>query len=139
MTGNVELGFLCALIAPILFGTNFIPVKRYETYDGMYYQWVMCVSIWMTGLALQMLLFAAPPEQDGHWVHGKWNATAESGRVDAYSLRFMPFAALGGFLWATGNVLSVPVINLIGLGLGQLIWGSSNMVRARKKNDTQNQ
>ena len=35
---------------------------------------------------------------------------------------------LGGFLWATGNTLSVPVIKMIGLSLGLLIWGSANMI-----------
>ena len=40
----------------------------------------------------------------------------------------MPMAMLGGALWATGNFLSVPVINLIGLSLGLLIWGSANML-----------
>ena len=40
----------------------------------------------------------------------------------------MPMAMLGGALWATGSTLSVPVINLIGLSLGLLIWGSANML-----------
>ena len=40
----------------------------------------------------------------------------------------MPLATVGGVLWATGNTLSVPVINSIGFGLGQLIWNSANML-----------
>jgi glucose uptake protein GlcU len=40
----------------------------------------------------------------------------------------VPVACLGGALWATGNTLSVPVINMIGLSLGLLIWGSANML-----------
>merc|ERR1719181_2549050 len=35
---------------------------------------------------------------------------------------------LGGALWATGNVLAVPVIKLVGLSLGLLIWGATNCV-----------
>ena len=35
---------------------------------------------------------------------------------------------IGGFLWCTGNMLSVPVIKLIGLSLGLLIWGTTNML-----------
>ena len=35
---------------------------------------------------------------------------------------------LGGFLWCTGNMMCGPVINLIGLSMGLLIWGSFNMV-----------
>ena len=35
---------------------------------------------------------------------------------------------LGGALWCTGNSLSVPCIKLIGLSLGILLWGISNML-----------
>ena len=35
---------------------------------------------------------------------------------------------IGGFLWCTGNMMSVPVIKLIGLSLGLLIWGTTNML-----------
>jgi len=124
------MGYVAVLIATLFFGSNFVPVKRYETYDGMFYQWVMCAAIWMTGLVIQLVLFAVPPDADGHWDGDHWNATAgvETGRPDAYSVKFFPMAALGGALWATGNTLSVPVINYIGLSLGLLIWGSANML-----------
>ncbi len=39
-----------------------------------------------------------------------------------------PLAMLGGALWCTGNVLSVPCIKLCGMGLAILIWGISNML-----------
>ena len=88
----------------------------------------------VTGLLIQLLLFASPPAEDGRFEPGGgWNATrpeALTGRPDAYSVKFIPLAALGGALWATGNTLSVPVINLVGLSLGLLLWGSANMVRA---------
>jgi hypothetical protein len=35
---------------------------------------------------------------------------------------------VGGILWATGNILTVPIINCIGLSLGLLIWGGSNLI-----------
>lgn len=102
----------------------------------MYYQWVMCAAIFMVGLLTQLYLFAVPPLCD--WPHPgaapnctTGDASAQpyiSGRADAYSVRFIPLAALGGALWATGNTLSVPVINYIGLSLGLLIWGSANML-----------
>jgi len=83
----------------------------------------MCAAIWMTGLAVQFYLFAVPPGSDADLTY---NMT--TGRPDAYSVKFMPLACFGGALWATGNTLSVPVINQIGLSLGLLIWGSSNML-----------
>mmetsp|Transcript_26682 Transcript_26682/g.83526 ORF Transcript_26682/g.83526 Transcript_26682/m.83526 type:complete len:315 (+) Transcript_26682:485-1429(+) len=41
--------------------------------------------------------------------------------------RVEPFAFLGGCLWATGNVMALPAIQLIGMGMGLLLWGASNM------------
>ena len=97
----------------------------------MYYQWVMCSAIFMVGLIIQLYLFAFPPACDwppvANCTIGS-NTTGLSGRPDAYSVRFIPMAVFGGALWATGNTLSVPVINLIGLSLGLLIWGSANML-----------
>lgn len=33
---------------------------------------------------------------------------------------------IGGVCWAIGNVTAVPIISTIGLGLGILIWGTTN-------------
>jgi len=41
---------------------------------------------------------------------------------------FQPLAMLGGFLWATGNMMAVPIIQCIGLSLGLLLWGLSNLL-----------
>lgn len=138
---SVAMGYLAVMVAAVFFGSNFVPVKRYETHDGMYYQWVMCSGVWMVGLFIQMVLFASPPTTDGSWgPDGIWNATDPNmppgtanpmwltGRPDAYSVKFMPMACLGGVLWATGNTMSVDIINRIGLSLGILIWGSANML-----------
>uniref|UniRef100_A0A7S2GGV1 EamA domain-containing protein n=1 Tax=Haptolina brevifila TaxID=156173 RepID=A0A7S2GGV1_9EUKA len=132
--GSEVLGWIEVLIATVFFGSNFVPVKRYETHDGMYFQWIMCSAIFIVGLIVQLFLFAAPPTGD----QAGLNSTALSqfnstellllGRPDPYSVKFFPFAAFGGALWATGNTLSVPAINYIGLSLGLLIWGSGNML-----------
>lgn len=31
-------GYLCCLVAVLLFGSNYVPVKRFETYDGFFFQ-----------------------------------------------------------------------------------------------------
>jgi hypothetical protein len=41
---------------------------------------------------------------------------------------FQPIAMCGGIIWATGNLLTVPVVNRIGLALGLLIWGSTGLI-----------
>jgi hypothetical protein len=146
------VGYCAVLVATLFFGSNFVPVKRYETHDGMFYQWVMCAGIFLVGLIVQLLVFAWPEPGDRFDIKPVNTSmlpnfttaneteyldavTAQlrglelvSSRGDPYSVKFMPMAAFGGFLWATGNTLSVPVINLIGLGLGILTWGSANML-----------
>ncbi len=42
--------------------------------------------------------------------------------------QFEPIAMVGGMLWTIGNCSVVPIIGLIGLGLGMLLWGLANMV-----------
>lgn len=41
---------------------------------------------------------------------------------------FQPLAMLGGALWATGNICTVPIIKTLGLSLGMLVWGMANMI-----------
>ena len=97
---NALLGYFACLVAVTFFGTNFVPVKRIAIGDGVFFQFVMCCAIFITSLPIY-----------------------------AYQ-KFPPFhnlAMLGGFLWCTGNMMCGPIINLIGLSMGLLIWGSVNM------------
>ena len=41
---------------------------------------------------------------------------------------FEPFAMVGGMLWCIGNATAVPVIQLVGLGVGMCVWGGSSLV-----------
>jgi len=94
-------GYVAAAVAVLFFGSNFVPVKKFESGDGLFFQWILCTGIWMTGLVV-------------NGIQG-WP-------------RFEPIAMIGGVLWCTGNLLAVPVIKMIGLGLGILIWGMTNLV-----------
>lgn len=93
---SIWLGFVCAGISVLLFGSNFVPVKKFETGDGLFFQWVMASAILIVGMIVNV-------------IRG--------------SPKFHPFAMLGGALWATGNVTVVPIVKMIGLGLGLLTWG----------------
>ena len=68
--------------------------------DGMFFQWILCLSIWLVGFGLQLYRNSA----------------------------FEPYSAFGGMFWASGNVLTVPIISSIGLGLGMLVWGISSLL-----------
>ena len=132
MAAPAGVGYLAVAIAVLFFGSNFVPVKRYDTGDGMFFQWVMASAIFAWGCLLQFYLFISP-QGDDHVPPAHANGTiydvpVVDGRTDPYAVKFIPYAVLGGALWATGNTLAVPVINLIGLGLALLIWGATNML-----------
>jgi hypothetical protein len=38
--------------------------------------------------------------------------------------KYYPLPMLGGFLWSTGNLNTVPIIKLIGIGMGTLFWNT---------------
>jgi hypothetical protein len=101
------MGYVAAAVAVFCFGSNLVPVKKFETGDGMFFQWILCTGIWLTGLVV-------------NGIQG-WPT-------------FEPIAMIGGVLWCTGNLLTVPIIKMIGLGLGLLLWGynltSSSMMQS---------
>ncbi|XP_071087351.1 transmembrane protein 144-like isoform X2 [Haliotis cracherodii] len=93
-------GFICCGIASILFGTELIPVKKFETGDGMFFQWVFSTSIIISAIVIQTIRLS----------------------------RFYPFVMIGGILWATGNICVVPIVKTIGLGLGICVWSSVQLL-----------
>jgi len=95
------VGYAVCAYAGVAFGSNFVPVKRYDAGDGVFFQWVLCSAIFIVGFIV--------------------NAIRDFPD-------FQPLAMLGGFLWATGNMMAVPIIQCIGLSLGLLLWGLSNLL-----------
>uniref|UniRef100_A0A3B4ZGN9 Transmembrane protein 144 n=1 Tax=Stegastes partitus TaxID=144197 RepID=A0A3B4ZGN9_9TELE len=88
-------------VAVFLCGSSFVPVKRIETGDGMFFQWVNSAAIWAVSMVGDLML---------------------------HSPKFYPLAMLGGVTSATGNIAVVTIIKAIGLGLGTLIWGSFSLL-----------
>ena len=85
--------------------------KKYPTGDGMFFAWVMSAAILITGMIVQAVE-CYTEQEDG----------------TTRCPQFEPFAMLGGAVWATGNVLTVPIIKTLGLGMGICVWGSVNMI-----------
>ncbi|XP_012687289.2 transmembrane protein 144a [Clupea harengus] len=98
---DLTYGFISCAVAVVFYGSNFVPVKKIDTGDGMFFQWVLCAAIWMVSLVANLILNCP---------------------------RFWPLAMLGGAIWATGNITVVPIVKTIGLGLGLLIWASFNLL-----------
>jgi hypothetical protein len=42
-------GYLFLVGCAVFWGSNFVPVKQFETGDGMFFQLILCVAIWSTG------------------------------------------------------------------------------------------
>ncbi|XP_076874352.1 transmembrane protein 144-like [Brachyhypopomus gauderio] len=99
-TTDLTFGFVSCAIAVIFYGSNFVPVKKIDTGDGMFFQWVLCAAVWTVSLVANIIL---------------------------RSPTFWSLAMLGGAIWATGNITVVPIVKTIGLGLGVLIWASFNL------------
>jgi len=104
-----EVGFIAVAIAILFFGSNFVPIKKFKSGDGMFFQWILCIAIWVVGCTVNVI-----------------RTSYESGLTS--STQFYPYAMLGGFFWTIGNVMVVPIIKCIGLGLGMCIWGSVNLL-----------
>ena len=65
-------GYLACLIAVVFFGSNFVPVKRVPTADGVFFSLIMTSAVLLEGFAVQL-----------------WRGNP----------KFEPFAMLGGALW----------------------------------------
>lgn len=100
LSGEV-LGYIGCVVAAVFYGSQFIPLKKVETGDGMFFQWVNCLAIWLVGFLGDQIL---------------------------HSPHVHPLAMLGGAIWATGNITAVPIVKSIGLGLGVLLWGSTGLL-----------
>lgn len=54
------IGYIGATIAVLGFGSNFIPVKKYNTGDGMFFQWILCIGIWLVSLIVNLIRYQPP-------------------------------------------------------------------------------
>ena len=81
-------GYIAATISILFFGSNFVPVKKCEIGDGIFFQFFMCNAIFITALPVYSFQEFPP---------------------------FHDIAVIGGFLWCTGNLMCGPAINLIGI------------------------
>ncbi|VDM59406.1 unnamed protein product [Angiostrongylus costaricensis] len=96
-TTALVFGYVGLFLSCAAFGTMFTPLKRTNTKDGFFVQWVQCSVVLVIGFVVNVIQ-GFPPFQ---WI-----------------------AATGGALFAIGNVLAVPVVNGLGMAIAFLIWGS---------------
>ena len=95
------VGLALTIIPTVFFGSNYIPVKKFETGDGVFFQWVMSVAILIGGLVTYC--------------------------IQQFPQFYME-AAIGGAIWSLGNVCVVPIVKLLGLTVGFLTWSITTLV-----------
>ncbi|PIC52408.1 hypothetical protein B9Z55_002527 [Caenorhabditis nigoni] len=109
------IGYTACAVSSVFFGSMFVPVKSYDTRDGIFAQWMMSIAILLVGFV-----------------------------VFAYTgfVGFYPLAMLGGASWCignyhvhyqvynvirySGNATAIPIIQRLGLAVSILIWNTSN-------------
>ena len=101
LSGDDLTGYAACLVSSFMFGSNFVPVKRVYTGDGMFFTLMMTAAVFYEGCFIQL-----------------WQGNP----------KFEPVAMLGGALWATGNITVVPIVKTIGLGIDLLVWGLVSML-----------
>ncbi|KAN0007395.1 hypothetical protein ACTFIU_000594 [Dictyostelium citrinum] len=101
MVNPMVIGYIGSAAAIIGFGSNYVPVKKYPVGNGLSYAFVLSIG----GLCVAFIAMM---------IHG--------------TFVFSPIGILGGSLWAMANLLIIPIIKLVGLGLGVLLWSSIGIV-----------
>lgn len=96
-------GLLYALVAAVAFGIQYVPVRKYEIFEGTAFQWFMCNGILMVGFII----------------------AAASGELER---GISPLVIFGGVLWALSNYLVLPLVKLLGIGLGFSLYHFVNLM-----------
>jgi Transmembrane family, TMEM144 of transporters len=101
MPSNELVGLLAVSGAVVLFGSFAAPVKASKTGDGIFFQWIMCCAIFAVGIIYNFALCSS----------------------EGQCPTVVPFASIGGAIWCISNILLVPLVDTIGLGLTLFCWG----------------
>ncbi|GMT28067.1 hypothetical protein PFISCL1PPCAC_19364, partial [Pristionchus fissidentatus] len=96
---SLALGLGACGISAGLFGSMFVPVRKYDSGDGFFAQWVMSTAILFVGFLVHV--YQGFPG-------------------------FFPLAMIGGACWTIGNSMAIPIINRLGMAMGILIWNTAN-------------
>jgi len=101
--GSAVLGWSCAIVAAFTFSVQYVPVKSHEVYDGITFQWFLTGGALFTGFLITL-------------------ATGDL----FIGFDYLPLIA--GAMWGLSNYLCVPLIKLIGMGLGFSLYHFVNIM-----------
>lgn len=119
MAGDQIVGLIAVSLCVVLFGIFTLPTKAFRTGDGVFFQFFMCAGIYSIGAVTHFVQCSS--------FGGAGNAGFPSAIVGSCP-QFIPLSALGGAIWCTSNLLLVPIVNCIGVGLSMMVWGMAEML-----------
>ena len=94
------IGLIECISSTVLYGSAFVPIKRRKFGDGIYSLQIRSIAILLVGLATFL--------------------------INGCSTPFYPIAMIGGMLWAIANLIVLPCIGQLGLGLTVLLYSSTS-------------
>lgn len=105
----LDVAILAMVTAPVLYGTYFVPVKKYDVADGFVYQWYQCCGIILSGIVF---------------------ASANNDWTDAYhssGFYVAPEGLLSGLVFQLANVTATHAVKIFGLGNYYTVHQVSNL------------
>eukprot|EP00397_Hematodinium_sp_SG-2012_P038653 GEMP01042080.1.p1 GENE.GEMP01042080.1~~GEMP01042080.1.p1 ORF type:complete len:399 (+),score=36.50 GEMP01042080.1:87-1283(+) len=101
------------LLVVFLWGTMYVPVRKFKVYDGVFFQWYMSCGILFAAIFIHFILGPTTPPGSS-----------------SYATSFPIYAEgiAGGAAWAISNILVVPTVKLLGLGVGFTLYHSVNLL-----------
>lgn len=103
------VGLICAAAGSIFYGVQYLPCKKYNTYDGCVFQWFMACGIMLGGIILEMIGVL--------WLD--WPSTDP---------QLIMYGVGCGLIWGFANFLVIPLLHLTGLALGFTLYHIINLV-----------
>uniref|UniRef100_A0A0K0D5I1 Transmembrane protein 144 n=1 Tax=Angiostrongylus cantonensis TaxID=6313 RepID=A0A0K0D5I1_ANGCA len=101
MQQDVITGIGSAIASAIAYGSTYVPVRWFEAGDGLFFQWMMCIGQMLFGVIV-LNIAGWPP--------------------------VFPFAMMSGVFFASGNALTVYIMDGIGMAVGSLLWNTITCV-----------
>ena len=106
MGNSAALGVLGILIGVTMYGSMYVPVKKYKTYDGMLFQWYTSSGSVLVGVLVGIMFDWG----DDAGVTVPWEGI------------------LGGIIYSLLAVIFPVVVKLTGLALGFILWCGFSIV-----------
>jgi glucose uptake protein GlcU len=103
------VGLTCAAAGALFYGVQYLPCKKYNTFDGCVFQWFMACGIMLGGIILEMIGML--------WLD--WPASDP---------QIIMYGVACGLIWGFANFLVIPLLHLTGLALGFTLYHIVNLV-----------